>query len=150
MKKTLYRKFKPGPILAYKIGLGPLIGRVLLLLTTSGRKTGLARVTPLQYEMIDGIYHIGAVFGVKTDWVRNIQADPQVQVCVKGETFNGRAEVSTDPEDIADFIQYRLNKHPRMIGAIMKLDGFKSKPTREELIEYSKNLALVRITPQPA
>jgi deazaflavin-dependent oxidoreductase (nitroreductase family) len=150
MKKALYRKFKPGPILAYKIGLGPLIGRVLLLLTTTGRKTGLARVTPLQYELIDGIYHIGAVFGVKTDWVRNIQANPRVQVCVKGETFNGRAEVSTIPEDVADFIQYRLNKHPRMIGAIMKLDGFKSKPTREELIEYSKNLALVRITPQPA
>jgi deazaflavin-dependent oxidoreductase (nitroreductase family) len=150
MKKTLYRKFKPGPILAYKIGLGPLIGRVLLLLTTTGRKTGLARVTPLQYELIDGIYHIGAVFGVKTDWVRNIQANPRVQVCVKGETFNGLAEVSTDPEDIADFIQYRLNKHPRMIGAIMKLDGFKSRPSRAELIEYSKNLALVRIIPQPA
>ena len=148
MKKALYRKFKPGPIFAYKIGLGPLIGRVLLLLTTTGRKTGLARVTPLQYELIDGVYHIGAVFGVKTDWVRNIQADPRVQVCVKGETFNGRAEVSTDPEDVADFIQYRLNKHPRMIGWIMKLDGFKSRPSRAELVVYSKNLALVRITPQ--
>lgn len=147
MKKSLYAKFKPGPILAYKIGLGPLIGRFVLLLTTIGRKTGLSRVTPLQYEVIGGVYHIGAVFGMKTDWVRNIQANPQVQVQVKKTAFRGRAEIYTDPEEVADFIQYRLNKHPRMIGLIMKLDGFTSRPSREELIGYSKNLALVRITP---
>ena len=147
MKKSLYAKFKPGPILAYKIGLGPLIGRFVLLLTTTGRKTGLQRVTPLQYEVIDGVYHIGAVFGMKTDWVRNIQANPHVQVRIKNSTFHGQAEISIDPEDIADFIQYRMNKHPRMIGLIMKLDGFTPRPSREELIEYSKNLALVRITP---
>jgi deazaflavin-dependent oxidoreductase (nitroreductase family) len=147
MKKAFYRKSKPGPILAYKIGLGPLIGRVVLLLTTTGCKTGLSRVTPLQYERIDGVLHIGAVFGMKTDWVRNIQANPEVEVRIKGETFSGRAEISTDPEDLADFIQYRIYKHPRMIGLIMKLDGFKSKPSRTELIEYSQNMALVRITP---
>jgi len=121
MKKSLYAKFKPGPILAYKIGLGPLIGRFVLLLTTIGRKTGLSRVTPLQYEVIDGVFHIGAVFGMKTDWVRNIQADPHVQVRVKNKTFRGQAEISTDPEDLADFIQYRMDKHPRMIGLMMKL-----------------------------
>ena len=147
MKKSLYAKFKPGPILAYKIGLGPLIGRFVLLLTTTGRKTGLQRVTPLQYEVIDGVFHIGAVFGMKTDWVRNIQADPRVQIRVKNDTFHGRAEICANPEEIANFIQYRLNKHPRIIGLIMKLDGFTSRPSREELIEYSKSLALVRITP---
>lgn len=150
MKKTLYRKFKPGPIMAYKLGLGPLIGRVVLLLTTTGRKTGLARVTPLQYELIDGVYHIGAVFGLRADWVRNIQSNPHVLLRVRNKTFSGKAEISTDPDDLADFIQYRLNKHPRLIGLIMRLDGFKSNPSRAELLEYSKELALVRITPDPA
>lgn len=150
MKKAFYRNSKFGPKLAYKIGLGPLIGRFVLLLTTTGRKTGLARVTPLQYELIEGVYHIGAVFGMRTDWVRNIQANPRVQVRVKKEIFNGRAEISTDPEELADFIQYRLNKNPHMIGLIMKMDGFKSNPSRAELVEYSKNLALVRIMPEPA
>ena len=148
MKKSIYAKFKPGPILAYKIGLAPLIGRFVLLLTTTGRRTGLQRVTPLQYEVIDGVYHIGAVFGTKSDWVRNIQADPRVQVRVKNKFFHGHAEIHTDPEDIADFIQYRMSKHPQLIGLIMKLDGFTSKPSREELIEYSKSLALVRIAPE--
>lgn len=65
MKKAFYRRSKIGPQTAYKLGLGRLIGKVVLLLTTTGRKTGLARVTPVQYELIDGVYHIGAVFGVK-------------------------------------------------------------------------------------
>ena len=119
-----------------------------MLLTTTGRKTGLARVTPLQYDVIDGVYHVGAVFGLEADWVRNILADPQVEVRVKNMCFTGTAEVISEPEIVADFIQYRLDKHPRLIGLIMKLDGFKAAPTREELLEYSKNLALVRITPE--
>lgn len=148
MKRKFYKRSKFGPITAYRIGLGPLIGRVVLLLTTTGRKTGLARVTPLQYELIDGIYHVGAVFGTKTDWVRNIQADPGVQVRVKNLVFTGTAEVFTDPEELADFIKYRMEKHPRMIGMIMRMDGFSANPTREDLVEYCANLALVRITPQ--
>ncbi|MGD2027991.1 MAG: nitroreductase/quinone reductase family protein [Anaerolineales bacterium] len=148
MKKAFYRMSKVGPQTAYKIGLGPLIGKVVLLLTTTGRKTGLARVTPLQYEVIDGVYHIGAVFGLEADWVRNIQANPQVEVRVKNRCFKGTAEVVSEPEAVADFIQYRLEKHPRLIGVIMTLDGFKAAPTREEMLEYSKNLALVRITPE--
>ena len=35
----------------YKMGLGSIIGHLVLLLTTSGRKTGKRRVTPLQYEV---------------------------------------------------------------------------------------------------
>ncbi len=61
----------------YAIGLGRLIGGIILLLTTTGRKSGLKRVTPLQYEKIGGDYYVGAARGVKADWVRNILAFPQ-------------------------------------------------------------------------
>lgn len=48
----------------YALGLGPLIGQIVLLLTTTGRKSGKYRVTPLQYEEIDGIYYLGASRGL--------------------------------------------------------------------------------------
>ena len=148
MKKSLYAKFKPGPILAYKIGLGPLIGRFVLLLTTIGRKTGLQRVTPLQYEVIDGVYHIGAVFGIKTDWVRNIQVNPQVEVRVKSLNFSGQAEVVTDPARFADFVEVRLQRHPLIVGTIMqKAHGLSKQPSREQLEKLAENEALVIITP---
>ena len=67
----------------YAIGLGPVIGKIILLLTTTGRKSGLKRVTPLQYEEIDGKYYLGSARGMQADWVRNIQANPQVEIRVK-------------------------------------------------------------------
>ena len=77
----------------YAIGLGPLVGRIILLLTTTGRRSGKKRVTPLQYEMIGNDYFLGAARGTHADWVRNILADPQVEIRVGTKQFQGRAEV---------------------------------------------------------
>jgi deazaflavin-dependent oxidoreductase (nitroreductase family) len=132
----------------YAIGLGPVIGRIILLLTTIGRKSGLKRVTPLQYEEIDGKYYLGAARGLKADWVRNIQADPQVEIRVKSLNFKGQAEVITDPGRIADFVEVRLERHPFMVGLIMqKAHGLPKQPSREQLEKLAEHEALVIVTP---
>jgi deazaflavin-dependent oxidoreductase (nitroreductase family) len=145
MKRSFYKRSKIGPMTAYRLGLGPLIGRVILLLSTTGRKTGLERVTPLQYELINGDYIIGAALGMKSDWVRNIIADPRVSFRVKNETYTGRAEVITEVGEIVAYIEHRIEQRPIMIRLIMRLDGFKLNPSREELEEYARNLAVVRL-----
>ena len=132
----------------YAIGLGSLIGKIILLLTTTGRKTGLKRVTPLQYEEIDGKYYLGAARGLKADWVRNIQANSQVEIRVKSLNFQGQAEVITDPCRIADFVEVRLQRHPFIIGMIMqKAHGLPRHPSREQLEKLADKEALVIITP---
>jgi deazaflavin-dependent oxidoreductase (nitroreductase family) len=132
----------------YAVGLGSVIGRIILLLTTTGRKTGLKRVTPLQYEEIDGKYFLGAARGLNADWVRNIQADPRVEVRVKRDLFLGYAEVITDPTRIADFVEIRLQRHPFMIGLIMqKAHGLPKHPTREQLEKLAEKEALIVIEP---
>lgn len=134
--------------LLYALGLGPVIGRIILLLTTTGRKTGLKRVTPLQYEEIDGKYYLGAARGLKADWVRNIQANPQVEVRVKSSTFQGRAEVVTDSGRLADFVEVRLERHPFMVGLIMqKAHGLPKRPSRGQLEKLAEKETLVIITP---
>jgi deazaflavin-dependent oxidoreductase (nitroreductase family) len=134
--------------LLYALGLGPVVGKIILLLTTTGRKTGLKRVTPLQYEEIDGKYYLGAARGLKADWVRNIQADAQVEVRVRSSSFHGQAEVVTDPCRIADFVEVRLQRHPFMIGMIMqRAHGLPKRPSREQLEELAEKEALVVITP---
>ena len=131
----------------YAIGLGPLVGKVVLLLTTTGRKSGQPRVTALQYEEIDGAVYLGSSKGIHADWVRNIHADPRVKIRVKDRRFDGLAEVVTDCERIADFMQVRLERHPRMIGMIMKSEGLPEKPNRDELVGYSRKLAMVIVRP---
>lgn len=132
----------------YAIGLGPVIGKIILLLTTTGRKSGQARVTPLQYEKIGDSYYLGAARGLKADWVRNIQANPDVRLRVGKKDVFGKAEVVTDPARMADFIEVRLQRHPLMIGLIMqKAHGLPQHPSREQLEKLAENEALVIVHP---
>jgi deazaflavin-dependent oxidoreductase (nitroreductase family) len=132
----------------YAIGLGPIIGGFIALLTTMGRKSGLKRVTPLQYEKIGGDYYLGAARGVKADWVRNIQLNPQVKLRVGAKQIHGTAEVVTDPSRFADFIEVRLERHPHMIGLIMeKAHGLPRRPSRAQLEEMAKTEAFVIVHP---
>lgn len=132
----------------YAVGLGPIIGKIILLLTTTGRKSGQPRVTPLQYEEIEGKFYLGSARGVKSDWYRNIVADNRVEVRVKNRRFRGAAETVTDPARIADFLEIRLQRHPRMMGLMMeKIHGLPRRPSREQLEELAAAEAMVVITP---
>lgn len=132
----------------YAIGLGPFLGKIILLLTTIGRKSGNKRVTPLQYELIGADYYLGAVRGLQADWVRNIQSNPQVEIRVGAECFQGVAEVITDPSKFADLMEVRLARHPHMIGLIMeKSHGLPRHPSRQQLEELAKSEAVVIVHP---
>jgi len=121
----LWRLMRVPPRLAYALGLGSVIGRAILLLTTTGRKTGRLRVTPLQYEEIDGLIHIGSARGTKADWYRNIEANPTVELQVRNKRFKGRGETVTDLQQVADFLEHRLKKRPRFVGALMRTEGLR-------------------------
>jgi len=151
MKKTRWRWIRPAQYIhraLYAIGFGPILGRIILLLTTTGRKSGKRRVTPVQYEEIDGILYIGSARGPKADWVRNITADPCVEVQVKNKRFHARGELITDPLRVADYLQTRLERHPRMVGAMMKIHHLPPAPSRLQLEELGKSLVVVAIKPE--
>jgi deazaflavin-dependent oxidoreductase (nitroreductase family) len=145
--RWILRLLKLGPRAAYALGLGPVLGQMVLLLTTTGRKSGLPRVTPLQYEELDGCYYLGAALGMRSDWVRNILADPSVELRVKGRRLRGLARVIDDPCQIADFLELRLVRHPRMIGRLLHAEGLGMPPSREALEAHARRLALVMVEP---
>jgi deazaflavin-dependent oxidoreductase (nitroreductase family) len=139
--------FRIPPQLFYRVGLGPLIGKLILLLTTRGRKTGKLRVTPLQYELIEGCYYIAAARGWKTDWLRNLHSDPEVSIQVGAERFHAEAEVVEDPVKIANFLEVRLQERPKFMRRIMSVEGFSSEPSREELEAYASKRVMVILHP---
>ena len=101
----------------------------------------------MQYEKINEEYYVGAVNGLKSDWVRNLQADPCALVQVKNQVFEAAAEIITDAEQIMDFLVYRLKKHPLMLRLILKADGCSFHPDDLELLNYAGRLTLVRLHP---
>lgn len=80
---------------------GSFDGRPLLLLTTTGAKTGRRHTTPVVY-LSDGDRVV--VFGSKGGapshpaWYHNLVANSTVTVELPGETFEGRASVAAGAE----------------------------------------------------
>ncbi len=75
---------------AGKVG-GQFEGADLLLLTTTGAKSGQQRVSPLAYFNIDGkLIIIGSYAGAPKDpaWVHNLRANPQAHIEVGTDAFD--------------------------------------------------------------
>ncbi len=80
---------------------GPFAKRPLLLLTTTGARSGLPRTSPMMYIRDgDRLLVIASNAGAPThpDWYRNLLAHPQVTVEVGAETFNAIAVVTQGEE----------------------------------------------------
>lgn len=80
---------------------GSFGGHRVLLLTTTGRTSGLPRRTPVQYEEVDGEKLIVAAAGGAPEapqWFRNIEADPGVMVQTGGRLWSARAKVAEPGE----------------------------------------------------
>lgn len=80
---------------------GRFAGRPLLLLTTTGARSGQPRITPLNYSTDgDRLVVIASKGGSPThpDWYRNLVAHPDVTIELGGETFQARATTAEEPE----------------------------------------------------
>jgi deazaflavin-dependent oxidoreductase (nitroreductase family) len=95
------------PILQYKLGLGWLTGSSVLLLITTGRKSGKLHHTPLEYiyDREYDRYRIAAGWGGKTDWYRNAHANPHVTVQVGRKKFAAIAGPVSD-EEVAKYMMH--------------------------------------------
>ena len=72
-----------------KVG-SKLAGLDMMLLTTTGRLTGLPHHNPLLYTEQNKTYYCAASFGGSQnnpDWVKNIGENPQVNIMLEGRTF---------------------------------------------------------------
>jgi deazaflavin-dependent oxidoreductase (nitroreductase family) len=73
----------------------------LLLLTTTGRRTGERRTTPMMFHRDgDRLLLIASDMGAPRhpDWYRNLEADPHVTVEVGDETYDATAVPATGVE----------------------------------------------------
>ena len=83
-----------------KVG-GQFAGATLLLLHTTGAKSGQERVNPVVYTTDgDQLVVIASKGGAPTnpDWYYNLVANPQVTVEVNTEQFQAEATIPAEPE----------------------------------------------------
>ncbi|MFG1797667.1 nitroreductase/quinone reductase family protein [Nocardia sp. NPDC049149] len=82
------------------------------LLETVGRKSGLARITPIGGRRTGAQFWFVSEYGERSQYVRNIKANPAVRVRLGGQWYRGTAHLM--PEDDA---RRRLMSLPRINSA---------------------------------
>ena len=96
-----------------RIGSSMRGGKVLLL-TTTGRKSGKPRTVPVMQFDDGGRRFVIASFAGNPEhpaWFKNLQAQPEVGVETRGERYPARAEV-VDPEERARLWQKVIAEAP--------------------------------------
>jgi deazaflavin-dependent oxidoreductase (nitroreductase family) len=107
-----------------RVTSGPFVGRQLLLLTTTGAKSGTQRTTPLVYTRDGDRLVIVASKGGSDQhphWYHNIVSHPIVTLEVGSETFSARATVA-DPDERRRLYDAHADTYPGFLDYEKKTD----------------------------
>jgi deazaflavin-dependent oxidoreductase (nitroreductase family) len=109
------RGFVRAPIYLYKLRLGFLFGRRMLLLEHVGRKSGARRYAVLEVVDHPGTdeYVIVSGFGDTAQWYRNVIANPRVRVSVGLRRNVPALATPLTPEAVEETVERYAKRHPR-------------------------------------
>jgi deazaflavin-dependent oxidoreductase (nitroreductase family) len=144
----LGRVFFRAPIMLYRIGLGGLMP-MQLLLTTVGRKSGRPRqavVDVLRHDAATDAYYVVSAYGARSDWYRNLQANPAVRVQVRWRRFAARATILLQEEAEELLLDY-WRRHRLYSRVTMRMVGLKAA-TEEDVRAAAGQLRVVAIQPE--
>ncbi|MFJ9537076.1 nitroreductase/quinone reductase family protein [Streptomyces sp. NPDC101225] len=100
------------------------------LLETTGRGSGLPRRTPVGGRRVGRAFWLVSEFGERSQYVRNIKADPRVRVRLRGRWYTGTAHLLPDDDPVA-----RLRSLPRMNSLAVRAMGATLLTVRVDLDE---------------
>ncbi|MET7732976.1 nitroreductase/quinone reductase family protein [Streptomyces sp. NPDC005402] len=128
MSRNAERKYRAATALQRR--LNPIMRRLPLqtVLETTGRTSGLPRRTPVGGRRVGGSFWLVSEFGERSQYVRNIKADPRVRVRIRGRWHTGTAHLMPD-----DDIAVRLRGLPLMNSAAVRAIGAGQLTVRVDL-----------------
>lgn len=100
------------------------------LLETTGRKSGQPRRTPLGGRLIGNQFWLVSEFGDRSQYVRNIQANPRVRLRLHGTWRSGTAHLMPDDDP-----HERLRSLPRLNSFGVRTAGTNLLTVRIDLDE---------------
>lgn len=110
----------------WRVGSAFPRGIPVCLLTTTGRKSGQPRISPLLFlEDGDRVILVASQGGLPKNpmWYLNIRANPEVTIQIKSRIRTMRARVATDEE--------RAELWPRLVAMYADFDNYQSWTDRQ-------------------
>lgn len=132
----------------FLLGLGPLIVNPLtgyiMVLKTTGNRTGKTRFTPVNYAIWQGNLYCLAGAGKVTHWYRNLAATPALEVILPGRAIAATAEEVRDADERARVIRQIL-LNGGVAGFFLRLNPYTASD--ERLLASVEELPVVRLQP---
>ncbi len=126
-----------------------------LLLTTTGRKSGLPHTTTLAFITAGDELIVGSrIRGKGSDWYQNLLAQPEVTVQIGTRTFAAHAEPVLDPQRRREFVaqlaqvwERNVQAAPRPMRWLMgRLTGLDADQYLRDDLEHADEMPCVVLT----
>ncbi len=139
-------KFFMVPI--FRLGIGPFFGNpiwgYMMVLKTTGRKSGKTRYSPVNYAILHGNIYCMAGWGQIADWYRNLLSSPHIELILPGGSLAGVAEEVTVSTERITALR-KVLKAGGFAGFMLGVNPYTASD--EKLAENTKGIPLIRIKP---
>ncbi|MET8471932.1 nitroreductase family deazaflavin-dependent oxidoreductase [Streptomyces sp. NPDC006422] len=147
----LRRRLARLPIGLYRAGLGPLLGKRLLLLHHKGRTSGLHRRVVLEVVAHDaerGTWTLASGFGPKSAWYQNLRRTPRTLIQHGAHRHIVDARFLTPDEGAAVMARY-APEHPRTARKLCAFMGFETDGSEDSFRAAGRRIPFVRLERAP-
>lgn len=139
------RKLMRAPIWLFRARLGVVFGSRMLMLEHIGRKSGERRYVVL--EVFDhpqsNVFIVPSGFGTKSQWFRNIQANPQVRVTVGSRSPVVATARRLTQEEADESLRRYIDRHAQ---AWQKFKSVVERTLGSEIHDHNTELPLIELT----
>jgi deazaflavin-dependent oxidoreductase (nitroreductase family) len=120
-KNSVLRHLLRAPVYLYRWRLGPLFGKRFLLLTHTGRRTGIRHQTVLEvmeYREAGPEAVVMSGFGRNSDWLRNIETTPNEEVVIGSRHFQASHRFLAE-EDAVHVVE-NYERRNRLVASLVR------------------------------
>lgn len=140
------------PVVLYRCHHGWLLGNRFLMLTHTGRKSGLPHQTVLEvvsHNQQTGEYVIASGWRGKADWYRNLQKTPRVIVYSGRRLFTATA-LQLSIEDAEAVLLDYARRHPLAFRELAGVISGRQIKNKEESCHFmAQEVPLIALKPDP-
>jgi deazaflavin-dependent oxidoreductase (nitroreductase family) len=133
------------PVHLWRLGLAPVIGHQMMLITHTGRKTGLSRRTMTECYRFDGRKYAPCAFGRRAQWYLNIEADPRVTIQTADGVESAVAVRVTDGEELLELFDAVGRRAGFMLDSY--LGALQIQPDPEDIVAKRDRIYWLRFDP---
>lgn len=133
------------PVVLTRLGLGPVTRRVWMIVTTTGRSSGLPRHVVVYPHVVEGRTYLWCPYGGRAQWYRNLLVDPVATVQWRRGTQTVRAVPLADEAEAM-----KVLRALRLFGGSFFRDYVASQGLAdddEELAHSWQRLHVLRLEP---